>query len=327
MFGGKGMPKLEQLVDMNTFQTLQDGYAVSSGFSVIVTDPVGNSITRGSNFSDYYNKFKKGPVLDSSAAQRTLTGGKAVIFTNSIGLTEFVAPIILEGTPVGYFVGGEVLGAPADHALVKRMADEMRVSEDEISSMLAHVPVITRDRLVTAASFLQSLVASFLRRKRVTAPDMDQLGIAPSMEASARIAELSRQNYGFAKETMTAVDRLGELAQRSVSEVKATNETVKVIQDIAMNTRILGFNASIEASRAKESGKGFGVIAQEVRTLADTSKASADKIETSIKLISSFAADISNTAQEIHKLLGGSIERIETIHTLMGHPPKKNESK
>ena len=321
------MPKLEQLVDINTFQTLQDGYAVSSNFSVIVTDPVGTPITRGSNFSDYYNKFKKGPMLDSSVAQRTLTGGKAVIFTNSIGLTEFVAPIIVEGTPVGYFVGGEVLGAPADHALVKRIADDVRASEDEVASMLSHVPVVTRDRLVTAASFLQSLLASFLRRKRPQLAEKEQLGIAPSLEAANRVAEMSRENYGVAKETMLATDKLSELAAKSVAEIKATTETVKVIQDIAMNTRILGFNASIEASRAKESGKGFGVIAQEVRTLADTSKASADKIETSIKQITNFAADISNTAQEIHKLLAVSIERIEYIHTLMGHPPAKNETK
>ena len=49
---------------------------------------------------------------------------------------------------------------------------------------------------------------------------------------------------------------------------------------------------SIEASRARESGKGFGVIAQEVRTLAETSHESSEKIENAMKTIGKYADDM-----------------------------------
>ena len=52
-----------------------------------------------------------------------------------------------------------------------------------------------------------------------------------------------------------------------------------------MNTRILGFNASIEVSRAGEHGKGFQVVAEEVRNLAESGKQSADLIEQAIQKV------------------------------------------
>ena len=313
------MAKLSQLFDMNTIQTLQDGYAVSSGLSVVLTDTSGAPVTRKSNFSDYYNKYKKGPLLDLAAAQRTIAGGKAAVYTNSIGLTEFVAPVIIDGSCEGYFVGGEVLSTPANSEFVRKVASENSAPEPEVADAISRVPVISRDRLVTAAAFLQSLMSSF-RRKNARAGGYDMTGMpldnVSRANTAQKLSEMSNQNYEALKQTIDAVGRLTDTATRCVSQVKSTNETVKVIQDIAMNTRILGFNASIEASRAKESGKGFGVIAQEVRTLADTSKASADKIESGMKQISGFASDISSCTQDVGGLLRESLERIEEIMRL-----------
>ncbi|MCI7352128.1 MAG: methyl-accepting chemotaxis protein, partial [Ruminococcus sp.] len=76
---------------------------------------------------------------------------------------------------------------------------------------------------------------------------------------------------------------------------------------------ILGFNASIEASRAKESGKGFGVIAQEVRNLADVSKASADKIEDTIKTILDFTSDINNNISELEEMIEKNEQNLNEI--------------
>ena len=93
-------------------------------------------------------------------------------------------------------------------------------------------------------------------------------------------------------ELSDAFEGLGKFAQKSADEVHSTADTVKEIQNIASNTKILGFNASIEASRARESGKGFGVIAQEVRTLAETSHESSEKIENAMKTIGKYADDM-----------------------------------
>ncbi len=112
-------------------------------------------------------------------------------------------------------------------------------------------------------------------------------------------------------------DQLIKLSDTAKQQLENTSETVKVIQNIALNTRILGFNASIEASRAKESGKGFGVIAQEVRSLADVSKTSAEKIEEIIDSISEIANEIHTTVISTNETVKTAFNNMNNMNTLL----------
>lgn len=83
-------------------------------------------------------------------------------------------------------------------------------------------------------------------------------------------------------EMMTRVSQTMETLQERIEHI---GTIVNAIDDIAEQTTMLSLNASIEAARAGESGRGFGVVADEIRKLADQSLGSADKIRSIIQEI------------------------------------------
>lgn len=85
---------------------------------------------------------------------------------------------------------------------------------------------------------------------------------------------------------------------------KRINEMLKVINDISYNTNLLALNASIEAARAGDAGRGFGVVANEVKKLADNSANSAGQIS---KVIKEIDEEIVNTINAMNE----SMEKIQ----------------
>jgi len=101
----------------------------------------------------------------------------------------------------------------------------------------------------------------------------------------------------------------------STESEKNTSETqsiINTIQNIAFQTNILALNASVEAARAGQHGKGFSVVADEVRNLASKSAESASQIETKLKAIHDsselITSDIKNTAELVEEQARMSVE-------------------
>lgn len=308
--------KLLDLIDVQTLQEIQDGFADVTEMAALTTDADGKPVTRGSNFTDFCMKYTRQSRLgcercgncDRTGGEQTHRTGKANAYTCHAGLMDFAAPIMVNGEFIGSFIGGQVLTEKPDEAKFRKIAKELGVNPDEYIAALRKVKIIPKSKVEAAAKFLCTIAknisamaySSYCAKRNNEALKID---VSSSADSIKHIEQIANNNIRAITGLNEKFAKLTEISANCVKEVRATNETIKLIQDIAMNTRILGFNASIEASRAKESGKGFGVIAQEVRTLADTSKTSADKIQSMMKSISGFAAQIDECAKESEELV------------------------
>jgi methyl-accepting chemotaxis protein len=108
----------------------------------------------------------------------------------------------------------------------------------------------------------------------------------------------------YLDETRDDFERLEKTAEDAFKALRQTEKSMIAIQNIAMNVKILGFNASIEANRVKENGKGFSVIASEVRNLAETTNASVVKISEAVAKLDDFRDNLSGGIEEITRRYG-----------------------
>lgn len=112
------------------------------------------------------------------------------------------------------------------------------------------------------------------------------------------------------EEVASISQEVSEQVQKSNQQVKATEEILDFIRRVAKQTNLLGLNAAIEASRAGEIGRGFQVVATEVRKLAEDSNRSANDIQ---EILQNFQDTMSAVTQGV--MDSGKINIEQAKHT------------
>lgn len=322
--------KLTDLISVKTLQDIQDGFANLTGMAALTTDADGTPVTRGSNFTEFCmdltRKNSEGcrrcEKCDKEGGEKTYATGNAVSYDCHAGLVDFAAPIMLNGKMIGSFIGGQVLTEEPDEDKFRAIAAELGINEDRYVEAVHKVKVVDKKAVAAAANFLCK-IASVLSESAYDA--------YLSSENSVRLKEVNQkmnEKISAAEDTIksieerlssfaSAFDSLSGIASGASDEVTGTFDTLKQLQNIALNTKILGFNASVEASRAREAGKGFGIIAQEVRSLAETSKASSDSIQESMNHIKDFTADINENIEKTKTYVERCMSDLEQFSSLL----------
>ena len=130
---------------------------------------------------------------------------------------------------------------------------------------------------------------------------LEQISIGIS-EVAKGVQELATMNQELLSETKEANARAAD-----------TDDIVTFIQGVSSQTNLLGLNASIEAARAGDAGRGFNVVAQEIRKLSNSSNESIKKIDSVIKHISSSINSINNNLTKSNDVSQNQSAALEEI--------------
>ncbi|PWI33857.1 methyl-accepting chemotaxis protein [Vibrio albus] len=169
-------------------------------------------------------------------------------------------------------------------------------------------------------------VVTAIEEMNATANSMatDAANTASLTQQADETSNLSQQKVRQSQATVAAliedVDTAAANVNRMSGETQEINSVLSVIGDIAEQTNLLALNAAIEAARAGEQGRGFAVVADEVRNLASRTKESTEEIEVALanllKGTQVVVESMDNTRQRCQETADGSGEVAESLETM-----------
>ncbi len=141
---------------------------------------------------------------------------------------------------------------------------------------------------------------------------------AASEEMTASVGEISRQLAQSTEITMRAVQQADETQETMKSLSKTTTfiaDVVKLINDIAEQTNLLALNATIEAARAGEAGKGFAVVASEVKALATQTSNATGEISEHVTAVQNSSQEAVTAVEDIRNIIAETNDIATSIST------------
>ncbi|URZ00463.1 methyl-accepting chemotaxis protein [Clostridium felsineum] len=109
-------------------------------------------------------------------------------------------------------------------------------------------------------------------------------------------------------------DSTGNLVNGAIDTAKNTDDIINFVQSISKQTNLLGINAAIESARAGEVGKGFNVVAQEIRKLSNSSTESLGKIDSVLKEISKSVNSIHDDTKKTREFFEEQVAAFEQVN-------------
>ena len=261
---------------------------------------------RGQVEQCYQAGYKLLDVADDDLTQVPANSGQAILLQNALtdasaaylesekiqqatdldrlGDISRVLLIVLAVVIAGGFALGLLLAVRISRMVTKRLQAAVSGVNSSATELLAISSQVAAGAAQTATSTNETTATVEEVKQTAQLAQEKAAEVAESSQRLAHVAELGRSTVGESvagyERVSGQMDVVAQTINQLIDQTRAVGDLITTVNDLAEQSNLLSVNASIEAAKAGEHGKGFTVVAQEVKSLAEQSKQAVTQVRT-----------------------------------------------